>query len=138
MKSTVNSDLFINRHLGLTNIDPIENGLMFERFLNPSRQGAPDIDTDVSDRDLLIELLREEFGDLNVIPISNYNTFKLKSLVKDVSRFYGIPFAEVNPSQVSSPNDQHPSSKPKYPQNHSRQSEQQQQQGQHQPHNHNN
>ena len=82
--------------LGLTNIDPIENGLMFERFLNPSRQGAPDIDTDVSDRDLLIELLREEFGDLNVIPISNYNTFKLKSLVKDVSRFYGIPFAEVN------------------------------------------
>lgn len=43
-----------------------------------------------------------------------------------------IPFAEVNPSQVSSPNDQHPSSKPTYPQNHSRQSEQQQQQGQHQ------
>jgi len=82
--------------LGLTNIDPIENGLMFERFLNPSRQGAPDIDTDVSDRDLLIELLRKEFGDLNVIPISNYNTFKLKSLVKDVSRFYGIPFGEVN------------------------------------------
>ena len=82
--------------LGLTNIDPIENGLMFERFLNPSRQGAPDIDTDVSDRDLLIELLREEFGKLNVIPISNYNTFKLKSLVKDVSRFYGINFSEVN------------------------------------------
>ena len=42
--------------LGLTNIDPIEYGLMFERFLNPSRKGAPDIDTDVSNRDLLIEL----------------------------------------------------------------------------------
>ena len=82
--------------LELTNIDPIEYGLMFERFLNPSRKGAPDIDTDVSDRDLLIELLRAELGERNVIPISNYNTFKLKSLVKDVSRFYGIPFQEVN------------------------------------------
>ena len=82
--------------LELTNIDPIKYGLMFERFLNPSRKGAPDIDTDVSDRDLLIELLRSELGERNVIPISNYNTFKLKSLVKDVSRFYSIPFNEVN------------------------------------------
>lgn len=58
--------------------------------------GAPDIDSDVADRDKLIALLREKFGEENVVPISNYNTFKLKSLVKDVSRFYGIPFDEVN------------------------------------------
>lgn len=52
--------------------------------------------SDFSDRDLLIDLLKEEFGSDNVLPISNYNTFKLKSLVKDVSKFFSIPFEEVN------------------------------------------
>ena len=82
--------------LGITNVDPIEYGLLFERFLSVHRQGAPDIDSDISDRDLLINLMKEKFGNHNVIPISNYNTFKLKSLVKDISRFYGVPFDEVN------------------------------------------
>jgi DNA polymerase-3 subunit alpha len=82
--------------LGITNLDPLQYDLPFERFLNPSRQGAPDIDSDVGDRDALLELLREKFGGNNVIPISNYNTFKLKSLIKDISRFYSIPFEEVN------------------------------------------
>ena len=86
----------VNYLLGITNIDPIEYDLLFERFLDPLRTEYPDIDTDVSDRDELIELLRTEFGSDNVVPISNYNTFKLKSLIKDVSRFYGIPFQEVN------------------------------------------
>ena len=65
-------------------------------FLNPTREGAPDIDTDVGDRDLLINMMKDKWGDENIVPISNYNTFKLKSLVKDISRFYGIPFGEVN------------------------------------------
>jgi DNA polymerase-3 subunit alpha len=91
--------------LGLTNVDPFEYDLMFERFLNPSREGAPDIDTDVSDRDLLISLMKEEWGDENIVPISNYNTFKLKSLVKDISRFYGIPFDEVNSALAPVEND---------------------------------
>jgi DNA polymerase-3 subunit alpha len=82
--------------LRLTDVDPFEYDLMFERFLNPSRKGAPDIDTDVGDRDLLLHMMKEEWGDANIVPISNYNTFKLKSLVKDISRFYGIPFNEVN------------------------------------------
>jgi len=82
--------------LGVTNLDPIEYDLSFERFLNPARQGAPDIDSDISDRDLLIELLRKNLGERNVIPISNYNTFRLKSLIKDIARFYSIPFDEVN------------------------------------------
>lgn len=55
----------------------------------------PDIDSDFGDRDLLIKLLKQKFGDDNIVPISNYNTFQLKSLVKDVSRFYGISFEEV-------------------------------------------
>lgn len=82
--------------LKLTDVDPFEYDLMFGRFLNPSREGAPDIDTDVGDRDLLINMMKDKWGDENIVPISNYNTFKLKSLVKDISRFYGIPFSEVN------------------------------------------
>jgi DNA polymerase-3 subunit alpha len=86
----------VNYLLGITNVDPLEYNLLFERFLDPLRSEYPDIDTDVSDRDELIEQLREEFGTENVVPISNYNTFKIKSLIKDVSRFYGVEFKEVN------------------------------------------
>jgi len=91
--------------LGITNVDPIEYGLLFERFLSVHRQGAPDIDSDIGDRDKLIELLRKNFGEENIVPISNYNTFKLKSLVKDISRFYGIPFDEVNKALAPVEND---------------------------------
>ena len=86
----------VNYLLGITNVDPIEYDLLFERFLDPLRTEYPDIDTDVSDRDELIAQLRDEFGTENVVPISNYNTFKIKSLIKDVSRFYGVEFKEVN------------------------------------------
>ena len=86
----------VNYVLGITDVDPVKNGLLFERFLSPERNEMPDIDSDVSDRDELITLLRDNFGESNVVPISNYNTFKLKSLVKDVSRFYRVPFEEAN------------------------------------------
>ena len=91
--------------LKLTDVDPFEYDLMFGRFLNPSREGAPDIDTDVGDRDLLINMMKDKWGDENIVPISNYNTFKLKSLVKDISRFYGIPFDEVNRALAPVEND---------------------------------
>ena len=52
--------------------------------------------TDVSDRDKVLDVMREEFGSNNVVPISNYNLMKVKSLLKDISKFYGIPFEEVN------------------------------------------
>lgn len=51
---------------------------------------------DVEDRELLIEKLEEAFGQENVVPISNFNTMQLKSLVKDMSKFYGVPFEESN------------------------------------------
>mgnify|MGYP003662601610 CR=1 FL=1 len=86
----------VNYVLKITDVDPIKYNLLFERFLSVDRSDAPDIDSDVGDRDELITLLREEFGANNVIPISNYNTFRLKSLIKDVSRFYDIEFDEVN------------------------------------------
>lgn len=92
----------VNYVLGITQVDPIKFGLIFERFINRNRVEAPDIDTDFADRDLLIKLLKDKFGDLNVLPISNYNTFQLKSLVKDVSKFFhtddddGLDFQTVN------------------------------------------
>jgi len=52
--------------------------------------------TDLANRDLVLDKLRDFFGWTNVVPISNYNRFALKSLVKDLSKFYGVPFEEVN------------------------------------------
>ena len=86
----------VNYVLGITDVDPLEYGLLFSRFMDPTRTDYPDIDTDIGDRDKLLALLRAEYGKENIIPISNYNRFQLKSLVKDISRFYGIEFQKVN------------------------------------------
>lgn len=86
----------VNYLLGITQIDPIPHGLLWSRFLGRHRTSWPDIDTDAGDRDALIDASRELFGDDAVIPVSNFNTLKLKSLIKDISKFYGIDFAEVN------------------------------------------
>lgn len=56
----------------------------------------PDIDSDAGDRDVLIDSARELYGEDAVIPVSNFNTLKLLSLIKDISKFYGISFQEVN------------------------------------------
>ena len=86
----------VNYLLGITTTDPIRYGLLWERFLHRSKAGWPDIDTDAGDRDVLINSARELFGDESVVPVSNFNTLKLKSLIKDISKFYGIDFGEVN------------------------------------------
>jgi DNA polymerase III alpha subunit len=67
-----------------------------DEFILTHNSGYPDIDTDVGDREKLIDAAREIFGNDAVVPVSNFNTLKLKSLVKDVSKFYGVPFDEVN------------------------------------------
>jgi DNA polymerase III alpha subunit len=82
--------------LYITDLDPLKWDLPFSRFLSIYRKGAPDIDTDLADRDKVLEQLRNFFGFENVVPISNYNTFKLKTLVKDIGKFYGISFEETN------------------------------------------
>ena len=82
--------------LYITDLDPLFWDLPFARFLSVYRKGAPDIDTDLADRDKVLEQLRNFFGFENVVPISNYNTFKLKTLVKDIGKFYGVPFEETN------------------------------------------
>jgi len=82
--------------LGITQIDPIKHGLLFSRFLRSDATDYPDIDYDVSDSMLLKEKLMEMWGKDTVAPISNWNTLQLRSLIKDISKTYGIPFTEAN------------------------------------------
>ena len=82
--------------LGITQVDPIKYGLQFERFLTKGGSGYPDIDYDVADPMVLKEELIQDWGDDTVVPITNWNTLQLRSLVKDISKFYGVPFNEVN------------------------------------------
>ena len=82
--------------LNITQIDPIKYGLLFERFLRKDATDYPDIDYDVADPMEIKEHLMEEWGQTTVVPISNFNTLQLRSLIKDISKFYNVPFVEVN------------------------------------------
>ena len=86
--------------LNITQIDPIKYGLLFSRFLQKNAKDYPDIDYDVSDPMVLKQMLIKEWGEDSVVPISNWNTLQLRSLVKDLSKLHNIPFQEVN--QVTS------------------------------------
>ena len=82
--------------LNITQVDPIKHGLLFSRFLRSDATDYPDIDYDVSDSMSLKEKLVEMWGADCVAPISNWNTLQLKSLIKDISKLYNVPFTEVN------------------------------------------
>ena len=82
--------------LGITQVDPLKYGLQFERFLTKGGSGYPDIDFDTAEPMKLKEELVEEWGENTVVPISNWNTLQLRSLIKDISKFYDVPFTEVN------------------------------------------
>ena len=82
--------------LGITQVDPIKYGLLFSRFLRSDATDYPDIDYDVSDAFGLKEILAAEWGDTTVVPISNFNTLQLRSLIKDIGKLYEVPFVEVN------------------------------------------
>lgn len=82
--------------LNITQLDPIKHGLLFERFLTPTKKGFPDIDSDFGDRETAVADLTKFFGQENVIPVSNFNQLQLRSLIKDVSRLNGVPFDKTN------------------------------------------
>jgi len=84
--------------LGITNIDPIKYGLLFERFLNPERISLPDIDIDFSDkgRDKIIKYVVNNYGDQNVAQIITFGTMAARAVVRDVGRVMGIPYSEVD------------------------------------------
>lgn len=88
----------INYLLGITDVDPVKNKLIFARFMSLARakNDLPDIDVDTSDRDHVIDMLKEEFGEKTIVPITNFNALQIKSLVKDVSKLHGVPYEEIN------------------------------------------
>ena len=80
--------------VGITNINPLEYKLPFERFLNPERPSAPDIDMDFADnrRDEVIDYARRKYGAENVAQIGTFGTMMARGSVKDVARALGYPY----------------------------------------------
>ena len=79
----------------ITDIDPIKYGLIFERFLNPERVGLPDIDTDVGDRDAIIEYLIKKYGEDRVCQIINYSYITPCVAITDVGKILGFPYSQM-------------------------------------------
>ena len=84
--------------LNITNIDPIQYGLIFERFLNPQRISMPDIDIDfcINGRDEVIQYVAEKYGRENVAQIITFGSMKARGVIRDVGRSLNIPLAEVD------------------------------------------
>ncbi|MCK5866993.1 MAG: DNA polymerase III subunit alpha [Mycoplasmataceae bacterium] len=84
--------------LDITEVDPIEYGLLFERFLNPERVSMPDIDIDIQDdrRNELVKYLFDKYGSDNTALISTFSRLGAKSAIRDVARFMNIPMHDVN------------------------------------------
>jgi DNA polymerase-3 subunit alpha len=81
--------------MGITELDPLEHGLIFERFLNPERVSMPDVDVDFDERrrSEVIRYVTEKYGDDRVAMIVTYGSIKAKQALKDASRVLGFPFA---------------------------------------------
>lgn len=82
--------------IGVTDVDPIKYGLIFERFLNPERVSPPDVDIDFADlrRDEMIKYIREKYGEENVAQIITFGRAKAKQAIKDVARVLGLPYSD--------------------------------------------
>ncbi|AFY55867.1 DNA-directed DNA polymerase III PolC [Rivularia sp. PCC 7116] len=84
--------------MGITNIDPVHHGLLFERFLNPERKSMPDIDTDfcIENRDEVIDYVTRQYGKDKVAQIITFNRMTSKAVLKDVARVLDIPYGEAD------------------------------------------
>jgi DNA polymerase III subunit alpha len=83
--------------LGITHVDPIEYGLLFERFLNPERISMPDIDIDFADtrRDEIIEYVYQTYGEEHVAQIVTFGTFGPKMALRDVAKAFDVDLREI-------------------------------------------
>ena len=81
--------------MGITELDPLAHGLIFERFLNPERVSMPDIDVDFDDRrrSEVIRYVTDKYGDDRVAQIVTYGTIKAKQALKDSARVLGMPYS---------------------------------------------
>jgi DNA polymerase-3 subunit alpha len=84
--------------LGITDLDPLKYGLLFERFLNPERLGLPDIDIDFcyERRQEVIDYVTKKYGQENVAQIITFGTMQARAVVRDVGRVMGMSYADVD------------------------------------------
>ena len=84
--------------LGITNVNPLDYNLLFERFLNPERISMPDIDIDFQDdrRDEVIKYAKDKFGEKSVAQIITFNKLAPRGVLKDVGRVLNFPFKDIN------------------------------------------
>lgn len=84
--------------LGITQVDPIQYGLLFERFLNPERVDMPDIDLDIPDnrRDELVQYMQQKYGDDHMAQIITFGTFAAKQALRDVGRVFGLSQTDLS------------------------------------------
>jgi DNA-directed DNA polymerase III PolC len=94
---------FVSYLIGISPIDSIAYGLLFERFLNPGRKGLPDIDIDIQSdrRDEAIQYVVDKYGKDHVAQIIAHGTFQAKKVVIDVARVYDVPHKEIEPVRKS-------------------------------------
>jgi len=93
--------------LGITDIDPLQFGLIFERFLNPDRISPPDIDVDFCEarRGEVLDYVRQKYGERRVAQIITFGKLKAKSVVRDVGRVMGLPYAAADRIAKMIPNE---------------------------------
>lgn len=84
--------------LGITDVDPIELDLYFERFLNPKRTSPPDFDIDYSwkDRDDVIDYVLKRYRGTHAALLATYNTFKERSAIRELGKVFGLPKQEID------------------------------------------
>ena len=95
--------------LYITDIDPLQYSLYFERFLNPERVSMPDIDMDFGDtrRGEVVDYVRRKYGDDHVAQIVTFGTMAARGVIRDVGRVMNIPYAEVDKIAKQVPNTLH-------------------------------
>jgi DNA polymerase-3 subunit alpha len=93
--------------LGITDIDPLQYGLIFERFLNPDRVSPPDIDIDFCEarRGEVLEYVRQKYGERRVAQIITFGKLKAKSVVRDVGRVMGLSYRDADRIAKMIPNE---------------------------------
>jgi len=93
------ADSLVAYCLGITEVDSLQRGLLFERFMNPERVGMPDIDIDFESRhrDKVIDYIYKKYGPEHVARVATYNCFRARSALRELGKALGFPEAEMDP-----------------------------------------
>ncbi len=96
--------------LGITTVDPVEQGLLFERFLNPARANLPDIDLDFCSRrrDEVLAYVRRRYGEERVAMVGTMNTLQAKSAIRETAKAYDLPEPRIKKLTALAPRRWHP------------------------------